>query len=308
VAEDGRLQQITSFDVTGREPAAESAKRSSQPLDAVVGAPRSPEHGPLYVLLLDLVNTEADDEIYARQQLLEFISGKPAGTRFAIFVLSDGLHLLQGFTDDRNQLYAVLDPAHPGPHLPRVFLDQRNYGHSDIPMMVSVLTYIGRFLDRVPGRKNLIWLSGEFPLKLFACLSQDSSCPRYVEMTKGALDLMAQNHVALYPVDVRGVAVDNPRAPAPSPEILLASSYLLQDEIAKSTGGRAYHSDNGLKDLLNEAVEDGANYYTLTYSPSNRNYDGALRRIEVSLAKNGYSVSYPSSYRALADKGNVKRQ
>jgi hypothetical protein len=81
---------------------------------------------------------------------------------------------------------------------------------------------------------------------------------------------------------------------------MLASSYLLQDEIAKSTGGRAYHSDNGLKDLLNDAVEDGANYYTLSYSPSNRNYNGGLRYIQVGLAKKGYNVSYPRSYHAVA--------
>jgi len=296
VSEDGSPQQILSFDVCGLETAPESAKLSS-PQNTPANAPRALAHGPLNVLLLDLVNTDAGDEASTRQQLLEFISGKPAGTRFAIFVLSDGLHLLQGFTDDRKRLYAVLDPSHPRPHIPRIFLNQSNYGRGDIPMMVSVLTFISRFLGGVPGRKNLIWLSGEFPLKLFACLNQDPSCKRYIEMTKSALDIMAQAHVALYPVDLRGVAIDNPRAPAG--EILLARSYLLQDEIAKLTGGRAYHSDNGLKDLLDEAVEDGANYYTLSYSPSNRNYNGALRHIQVNLAKKGYNLSYPRSYYAI---------
>ncbi len=302
VTEDGRPQQILTFDIyglnSGLNSAPESAALSTLPTTTPVNAPRTLVNGPLYVLLLDLVNTETEDEAYARKQLLQFISGKPQGTRFAIFVLSDGLHLVQGFTDDEKRLYAALDPSHPGPHIPRVFLNQSNYGRGDIPMMVSVLTFISRFLDGVSGRKNLIWVSGEFPLKLFACPSQDPSCPRYIEMTKAALDVMAQDHVALYPLDVRGVALDHPRGP--TGELLLASSYLLQDEIAKSTGGRAYHSDNGLKDLLDEAVEDGANYYTLSYSPSNRNYNGALRYIQVDLAKKGYNLSYPRSYHAVA--------
>jgi|SRR5580658_4049647 VWFA-related protein len=298
VTEDGRPQQILTFDIYDLKSAPESPKLSTLPPINPVTVPHTLVNGPLYVLLLDLVNTETEDEAYARQQLLKFIGGKPAGTRFAIFAFSDGLHLVQGFTSDQKRLYAALDPSHPGPHIPRVFLNQSNYGRGDIPMMVSALTFISRFLDRVRGRKNLIWVSGEFPLKLFACSSQDPSCPRYIEMTKAALDVMAQDHVALYPLDVRGVALEHPRGP--TGELLLASSYLLQDEIAKWTGGRAYHSDNGLKDLLDEAVEDGANYYTLSYSPSNRNYNGALRYIQVDLAKKGYNLSYPRSYHAVA--------
>jgi VWFA-related protein len=298
VSEDGQSQQILSFDVHDLEMATEFPKLSPLPPNTFVNVPSTPERGPLYVLLLDLVNTEAEDEGYARQQLLQFIRGNPQGTRFAIFVLSDGLHLVQGFTADQNQLYAVLDPSHPRSHIPRIFLYPRNYGRGDIPMMVSVLTFISRFLDGFPGRKNLIWLSSEFPLKLFPQPNVDPSIPRYIQMTKVALDLMAQGHVALYPLDVRGVPLRNPFDPMTGLWVL-PSSYLLQDEIAKSTGGRAYHSDNGIKDLLDEAVEDGANYYTLTYSPSNRNYNGALRHIEVNLAKKGYNLSFPRSYYAF---------
>jgi VWFA-related protein len=127
VTEDGHPQQILSFDVhdlqsievNNLEPAPEFDKLASLPPNTLINAPRAPEHGPLYVLLLDLVNTETEDQPYARRQLLQFVGSKPQGTRFAIFVLSDGLHLVQGFTDDEKQLYAALDPAHPRPHLPR---------------------------------------------------------------------------------------------------------------------------------------------------------------------------------------------
>jgi hypothetical protein len=42
-------------------------------------------------------------------QLVNFIDSKPPGTRFALSAISDGLHLMQGFTDDRSQLLAALD-------------------------------------------------------------------------------------------------------------------------------------------------------------------------------------------------------
>ena len=75
-------------------------------------------------------------------------------------------------------------------------------------------------------------------------------------------------------------------------------SYMIQDEVAKTTGGHAFHSNNGLKDLLEAVVEDGANYYTLSYSPSNRDYNGRLRTIKVELAdrSNGYQLAYRRSY------------
>jgi VWFA-related protein len=357
LAEDGQSQQILSFDVHDLEAATEFPKLLPLPANTFVNVPTASERGPLYVLLLDLVNTEIGDEAYARQQLLKFINGRPQGTRFAIFALSDGLHLVQGFTNDQKELSAVLDPSHPRPHLPRIFLNQRNYGKGDIAMMVSVFTFISRYLDGIPGRKNLIWFSGGFPLELFP--TDNDSSEAYRDQVKITLDTMARSQVALYPVDIRGVAVDNPHAPAgntggggvtsdyrsggsaePASDTspsgsgaqatgasfsnaaqaagaqgysLLSASYLLQDEIAKVTGGRAYHSNNGIKEILDEALDDGANYYSLTYSPSNKNYNGALRHIQVNLSKKGYRLSYRRSYYALnpdapvLDKTDFKR-
>ena len=341
LAEDGRPQQVLSFDVHNLESQSDFAKLPPLPANTFVNIPPAAEHGPLYVLLLDLVNTEMMDEPYARAQLEKFITAKPAGTRFAIFVLSDGLHLLQGFTDDQKQLAAVLDPANPHPHIPRVFLEQKNFGKGDTGMMISVVTFIGRFLDGLPGRKNLLWFSGEFPLTFSPSKDDVES---YQQEVKAALDTLAAAQVAVYPVDIRGVALENPHGAAgstggggttqdfrsggqPTPSgaatqpisssadssiplsnvphdtqdqgnSILMQSYMVQDEVAKITGGHAFHSNNGLKDLLEAVVEDGANYYTLSYSPSNRNYNGSLRSIKVELAdrSNGYQLAYRRSY------------
>lgn len=335
VAEDGQPQQILSFDVHDLESGSDFAKVPPLPPNTFVNIPTAPEKGPLYVLLLDLVNTETSDEPYARAQLLKFMQSKPAGTRFAVFVLSDGLHLVQGFTDDQKQLTDLLDPKNPKSHIPRIFLYQRNYGRGNVSQMVSVVTFIGRFLNGLPGRKNLLWFAGDFPLT-FAPTDDVRS---YQDEIKGALDTLAEAQVAVYPVDVRGVVYENAHAPAgdagaggvtsdfrngsstssaaasstatssaPPATIsaahdtgdqgisLLQASYQAQDEIAKTTGGHAFHSNNGLKELLDNVVEEGANYYTLTYSPTNKNYNGSQRSIHVELAKRGYQLAYRRSY------------
>ena len=101
VAEDGKPQRVLSFDVHDFEaPPEMPPSMSALPPNTYMNVPTAPERGPLYVVLYDMVNMNMDDQGTARKQLLSFITNKPAGTRFAIFVLSDGLRLIQGFTAD----------------------------------------------------------------------------------------------------------------------------------------------------------------------------------------------------------------
>ena len=65
--------------------------------------PEAPEHGPLTVLLYDVLNTPVEDQLSARAQMVDFIK-KSGGRSIAIFVLGDRLRLLQGFTSDTEQL------------------------------------------------------------------------------------------------------------------------------------------------------------------------------------------------------------
>src|SRR6266487_1985122 len=44
------------------------------------------------------------------------------------------------------------------------------------------------------------------------------------------------------------------------------------------------------------AVEQGSNYYMLSYTPANRNYDGKFRKIKVALATKGYHLAYRRGY------------
>ena len=53
------------------------------------------------------------------------------------------------------------------------------------------------------------------------------------------------------------------------------------DSIATGTGGRAFSNTNGLADAANTAIDDGSNYYALTYEPTNNRPDGRLRNIKV---------------------------
>ena len=47
---------------------------------------------------------------------------------------------------------------------------------------------------------------------------------------------------------------------------------------------------------MTQATETGGNYYTLTYSPTNQNYDGQMRKLHVELSKRGYHLAYRREY------------
>ncbi len=297
ITEDKHPQRVQSFDVYDFDKASISRGPNAPalPTNVFENIPIAPERGPLYVMLFDMVNMAPEDEMTGRQQVLKFIASKPAGTRFAIFVTSDKLRLIQGFTDDKDLLAAALDGKHPHPHIPRVFLYAGNYGKGNVHATIDMLTHIGEYLDGIPGRKNLLWVGGPFPVELFAGDGEPSDIQDAVIAETNAL---AQAQVAVYPVDVRGVQLD-----ISTP---FTSGFAEEDTIAARTGGRAFYSANDVSGTLAQATEDGGNYYTLTYSPSGEEDDGKCHKISVrldrqqldpqQLDRQKYALSYRQEY------------
>lgn len=209
VAEDGHPQSILSFDVFNLETPSISLPANSphMPANHFVNIPPTPEHGPLYVILYDLANIEIEDQLDARRQVMKFIKNMPEGTRFAIFVRSDGLYLVQGFTADKALLYATLDPSNPKPHVPKVFMMGKNLGKGDPASMMNVLTQVNEFLEGVPGHKNLIWLAGTFPLAL---VPRKEDPREYEDQIISEINVLTRAQVAVYPLNVGGVPVNPP--------------------------------------------------------------------------------------------------
>jgi VWFA-related protein len=308
VKEDKTAQTVLSFDYfDGSKPSYVPRQLPALPANSFVNLPSEPEQGPLYVLYYDMVNTPPDDQMSFHQQLLDFVDKATPGTRMALFVNAAGLHLVQGFTSDHALLRAAILSKGPGPHLPDVFLYPEIYRGEDAGAALSNLNFIAQYLNGIPGRKNLLWLSSEFPIPAGPTMTGHNSntgvgggfssstiqendltylLSESMEKTYAA---MASSQVALCPVDLSGV--DN------SPD-----KYDLERDIAAATGGHAYYANNRVIQLLDKAVEGGESYYTLTYSPTNMKYDGSARHIEVALANmNSYTLTFRHLYYGVPD-------
>jgi hypothetical protein len=75
-------------------------------------------------------------------------------------------------------------------------------------MTLDALKQLSGYLGGIPGRKNLIWFSGSFPVNLDPglTLNNEFSATRvYAEQVKETSDLLAASRVAAYPIDARGL-------------------------------------------------------------------------------------------------------
>jgi VWFA-related protein len=380
VYEDGQEQTVRHFDAhTSSEVRNTFPRPPALPPHTFMNLPAATETGPITVILYDLLNTPLDAQLTAHQAILDFLRKNPERRQTAIFVLSDRLHLLQGFTSSQDELLAAANSKRAGSQRSTILVspddalqpsqsiadagdgpagatgaapgkptpgatgigDPSAISLSPVDMLaraealeasalldlrvedtLEALDQIARFLSGIPGRKNLIWLSGSFPVNVApdpdAAFNGNDLVRSYGEKIKETGDLLNQSQVAVYPVDLRGVMV-NPAFSAASRKTYapgsggrsgvpadvkavqdfnarLASEHSSMDVIGQRTGGHAFYGTNALQDAMLAATVQGGNYYSLEYAPTNPRFDGSLRRIRVTLDRGGVQLAYRRSY------------
>ena len=240
IFEDGNPQQITIFEehrpedspVVSKIPSLEPNIYSDFPEFAITSAAN--------VLLLDALNTPLSDQVYVRQQMTQYLRNIPPGTRVAVFTLASRLRMVEGFTTDSTvlakalageggpQRSAMLDGAAntqydsaidaisgPGPvqratsSLQQFAADLASF-QTDIrvQMTLDAMNDLAQYLNVIPGRKNLIWFSGSFPLAIDPDAAQSRSFTamrNYADDVRETASQLATARVAVYPVDARGL-------------------------------------------------------------------------------------------------------
>jgi len=77
-----------------------------------------------------------------------------------------------------------------------------------------------------------------------------------------------------------------------------SAEHATLEELARGTGGRAFYETNGLRQAIATALDDGASYYTLTYYPVNKDFNGKFRKIEVKAQPGNFHLAYRHGYYA----------
>jgi len=361
LAEGNVPQAITHFEEHTALTAADATRFADMPKmppGIFTNYTPAPANGAVNVLLLDSLNTPMKDQAYVRQQLLAYLKSAPPGTRVAIFGLTTRLIFLQGFTSDPETLKNIMtkENGKASPLLddevggggtqnsladdledmgedPDIVANLRQFEAEQQSLQLQLrakytldaMNAIARYLAGIPGRKNLIWFSGSFPINILPDATGTLPNPFAVMASsedefRDTVALLARSQVAVYPIDARGL-FNAPMLDASSSRNYggrTGNARMQQDQskffndtaeeqgtmrsMAEATGGHAFVNTNGLAQAVTTAIDEGSNFYTLTYTPSNSVRDGKLRKIKIQLARRGFNLAYRQGY--YADRPN----
>jgi len=354
---------------------ANAATQPALPPHTYTNIPAFPPSPAVNVLLLDGLNTPMPNQMQVRRQMIEYMGKIEPGTSLAIFTLASRLRMVEGFTTDAAQLAQALKSGKAGPQTSVMLDPQSDQafdasigdmanmsaGLASVPdgdnalvemqqfqaditayqtdqrvrMTLDAMQQLARYLSGVPGRKNLIWFSGSFPI----ALDPDDSLQNpfegmrnYSDDIRETSELLSAARVAVYPVDARGLmtpltvdasstsstnlmsaTVNGGRGGSRSTATANKPSFAKDDaafmkatmqeqatmeQIAVQTGGHAFLNTNGLREAVASAVANGSSYYTVGYSPAGKPFDGEFRKIQVRVDHGDYKLAYRSGYYA----------
>ena len=343
VFEDGKQQQIEVFAIETDRPvqtasAAAPALSLAPPPNLFTNRKQTREGGGVTVVLFDRLNSSFEDQKFARDQIVRMLAKAQPRDRIALYVLeSDVVNVLHDFTSDASRLIAVLNKYLGTTSIELAGSDERpaDFARSGIAsfdadteawlthaaglvseqylrrrgeLTTSALEGIANHLAGIPGRKNLVWVSGAFPF----VIPQANSAPKVmnVEVNRATRAINSAD-VAVYPVDIRGLmpalnpttatATITKGATASPVFTTMATTHPNQDTmrtIAEATGGRAYLNTNAIGEAIRRAIDDSRVAYVLGYRSSRPDNDNRFRNITVKVNRNGVELRHRKGYLA----------
>ncbi|MGP8258621.1 MAG: VWA domain-containing protein [Acidobacteriaceae bacterium] len=311
VKEDGKPQSIRSFEEFSSEPAPEPEKL---PPNIYTNRQLPPASSAVNVLWLDFTNSAPGVSLsccglvgpkslaramgrqrQTKQDAMKYLQNMPSGTRVAVLGSSNKGHLrvLQGVTSDPALLSAAVDTmefdtdamAFNG----ETWCSQQERRNR---MTLESLNQIAADLAVIKGRKNLVWFTTGIPT-----ITDPNSRPPclsdYSAKLKSAYATLAASQVTVFPIWVRGVPADGD----PFGENHIAEE-LSMESVAEDTGGTAYYNNNDLVPFIAKAIASGSDFYTLTYVPPGKEYDGRHHTIHLDVDQPGLHLTYRDEYYA----------
>jgi hypothetical protein len=144
-------------------------------------------------------------------------------------------------------------------------------------------------------------------------LKNNPGLPAYMNRVKQTANLFTLSKISVYPVSGAGGVTsnidladsagpgrgngNNTTAKLAAESLNSASDFTNMEQLASSTGGRAF-TTNDIESVLHRIVHDSDVYYTVGYAPSDSAEDGSFRRIDVKVTGGKYKLAYRQGYNA----------
>jgi VWFA-related protein len=312
VFEDGVPQPIRSFE----PPSAHALPLSAASSLATVFDPAQPANfgqSAVTVLVLDQLNTHFADSSFARRSLRDYLLKQPellTQPTSLLTIYEHNFAQLQGFTRDRAVLLKALDAAPVHNAWTLETSNSADYGPIErLDQSLHDLEQMAQSYARIPGRKNLIWVGGGFPS--VDPTSFDSHDLQIVQDTvQHITDVLLSTRVTLYAIDPTSSAagvVEITNADMADAASFIGSGLGVNagtfdanadfDHLSMITGGRVVRGRNDVGPQIALAIDDGASFYTIGYSPTSTSTAAAqFRKIRVDCLRPGLTMVTRAGY------------
>ena len=163
--------------------------------------------------------------------------------------------------------------------------------HRDhMAQLINTFSSVADWLSHYPGRKNVYWISTGFPHLLEDSDTHNMLYPQpgrraalFGKEQQRMDKLLQYARVAIFPIDLSGVRISK------SGLAELDRTGDLED-FAEQTGGVLGRNNNDIGMMLREEFNRSLDFYTLTYTPSGKNWNGQLRKISLAVKQRGYQL------------------
>jgi len=270
----------------------------------------------------------------------KLISQMRSQDRVALYELADKLYLLQDFTADRDALSRALTRGKQ--YVPTAFYPSQTAPRDMDAHTMDAMHAIADRLAKVPGRKNMIWLSTGFPpdaglgkmalnaVEITDKIAKTLGDADFPLFSMNALGLMAGGGEAAHDSGGGGggrgaVSGGNfatpaqsdgnyggafmcPIAPGRLPQV---GDFNYTKDLSDMSGGRAYENTNDLAGSIRNVIDDSASTYILSYYPDHNKWNGEFREIKVKVDRPGLSgleIRARKGYYAIADTTTAQQR
>lgn len=300
VEEAGEPQTILNFEMAGaHSPDPDAVIDSTADLDRL--APRA----PVNIVLLDEFNTRFEDMAFARYSLKKYLEKQPEKlVTPTLLVAVDLQHftVLHDYTQNKDELLSALDhhfAAYPWQVHQFAWVGER-YATAFITLRRVAEAVIGH-----PGHKNMIWIGRGFPPFDVARAPVDAE-NQIFSAVQDCVNTLRDARITLYTIDPAGVMINPAEYGAAAAFNDPFGGEYQFSKLAKATGGRTLYGRNDVDAEIGTAIQDGANFYTLAYRPTNNSYEPRkFRKIKITVDRPGLTVITREGYYQQFGPGRV---
>ena len=285
---------------------------------------------PVTILVLDELNSQFEDMSFARQMMVKYLQAQPSILKQpTLLTIAQTKKFIQvhDYTQNRDEL--IEDVKKHMPEYPWRAARGSGGGTVAVEQMaqgLAALQQLAQASRGTLGRKNVIWVGNGNPTADLIGLDQQhadliTSAVRAVtaKLLASRITIYIINPMAGTSSTVDVATPDDLNTSAANSSGLnpFGSGTVNFTDFALSTGGMAFRGRNDLNNVIAEGIAQGNEYYTMSYSPTDKSDDPQkFRDISIvmkdpnlrAVTRNGYFQDTAADINPLSDKTITDKQ